>query len=154
MNDFIFTSKGAIYRLNDNGKWAWLEDIIPMLRGECNPYKGTPYGPYQALAGYPMVEGRSMNDKLGVGEVWKQVRPGWCPHQDCQFKRRATDAICVGQLLEPEPHDGDENTHRICLNGVADNGGVFDLQINRSDVGWFRWLFEAIFPTAAPEEEA
>lgn len=81
-----------------------------------------------------------------VREVWTQVRPDWCPHPTCGFKRRVTDAMCVGKLPQPEPHDGDLNTHRLCLNGATDAGGVFDLQINRSDVSWFRWLFDAIFP--------
>ena len=56
MTDFIFTSKGAIYRLNEAGRWTWLEDIVPMLKGECNTYEGTQDGPYQALAGYPVGE--------------------------------------------------------------------------------------------------
>ena len=86
--------------------------------------------------------------------IYLQERPTWCPHQTCQFKFRVTDAMCAGELPKPEPHDGDLNTHRMCLNGADEGGGVFDLQINRSDVGWFRRLFEAIFPTAAPEEEA
>ncbi len=59
------------------------------------------------------------------------------------------DSMCVGQLPKPEPHDGDLNTHRLCLNGAGEGGGVFDLQINKSDVGWFRWLFDAVFPKEA-----
>lgn len=54
------------------------------------------------------------------------------------------DAICVGHLPKPEPHDGDENIHRWCLNGAADNGGVFDLQINNTDLWWFRQMFSAL----------
>jgi len=75
---------------------------------------------------------------------WKQERPSWCPHKSCLFKRRAMDDACVGDLPEPEEHDGDFNNHRFCLNGVSDSGGVFDLQINNSDLWWFRWLFQAL----------
>ena len=42
----------------------------------------------------------------------------------------------------PEPHDGDLNTHRLCVK--PDTGGVFDLQVNTSDLDWFRWVFDAI----------
>ena len=75
---------------------------------------------------------------------WKQERPAWCPHSDCEFKRRAMDAMCVGHLPAPAEHDGDFNNHRLCLNGAADNGGVFDLQINSTDLWWFRFLFHAL----------
>ena len=54
------------------------------------------------------------------------------------------DDMCGGHLPEPAEHDGDFNHHRFCLNGVADNGGVFDLQVNNSDLQWFRWLFDAL----------
>ena len=82
-----------------------------------------------------------MTDK----EIWRQERPSWCPHADCVFVRRVTDTMCGGQLPNPEAHDGDFNTHRFCLNGVIDDGEVFDLQINRTDAGWFLWLFNAMF---------
>lgn len=43
--------------------------------------------------------------------------------------------VCVGTLPQPEPHDGDFNTHRFCLHGAKDDGEwTFDLQVNRSDV--------------------
>ncbi len=77
---------------------------------------------------------------------WKQIQPDWCPHKECLFRRRVMDDMCVGCLPKPEPHDGDFNDSRLCLNGVADNGGVFDLQINSSDVSWFRWVFNALYP--------
>ena len=54
------------------------------------------------------------------------------------------DDMCGGHLPTPVEHDGDFNHHRFCLNGVADNGGVFDLQVNNSDLWWFRWLFDAL----------
>ena len=81
---------------------------------------------------------------MSENKTWKQERPAWCPHPDCLFVRRAMDAICVGHLPKPEPHDGDENIHRWCLNGAADNGGVFDLQINNTDLWWFRQMFSAL----------
>ena len=69
--------------------------------------------------------------------------PQWCPHSDCCCIWIMEDLMCCGSLPEPEPHDGDFNTHRFCLNKVADNGGVFDLQINKTDVWWFRRMFDA-----------
>ena len=75
---------------------------------------------------------------------WKQERPKWCPHQDCLFQRRIMDEMCGGHLPVPVEHDGDFNRHRFCLNGVADDGSIFDLQVNNSDLWWFRWLFDAL----------
>ena len=75
----------------------------------------------------------------GMGE-WRQERPSWCPHPDCSFRRRAQDALCAGQLPAPEPHDGDHNTHRICINAGEP---VFDLQINATDAEYFRWMLDA-----------
>ncbi len=94
-----------------------------------------------------------------MGETWTQERPAWCPHTDCLFRRRAMDAVCGGELPEPTEHDGGLNTHRVCLNGAADDGGVFDLQVNASDLGWFRWIFDALdglktsWLSARPTEE-
>lgn len=76
--------------------------------------------------------------------LWKQERPEWCPHRDCKFKRRAQDALCCGHLPEPVPHDEDFNIFRICLNGVAERGGVLDLQINKTDIYHFRRMFAAL----------
>lgn len=75
---------------------------------------------------------------------WEQERPEWCPHLDCLFRRRAMDSICGGELPEPEPHGADENTHRFCLNCYDHSGDVFDLQVNAGDLGWFRWIFDAL----------
>lgn len=83
-------------------------------------------------------------ERRGRFKEWKQERPDWCPHPTCLFKRRVQDAMCCGDLPEPAPHDGDENIYRICLNGAADNGGVFDLQVNDTDLGYFRWIFDAL----------
>jgi hypothetical protein len=44
--------------------------------------------------------------------------------------------ICCGRLPKPEPHDDDFNTHRLCLNRAGENDGVFDLQVNKSDLFW------------------
>lgn len=52
--------------------------------------------------------------------------------------------MCCGDLPGPVPHGDDENVYRFCLNGVADDGGVFDLMVNDTDLGWFRWIFDAL----------
>ena len=54
------------------------------------------------------------------------------------------DAMCCGELPKPEPHDGDLNTHRLCLNGADKDGGVFDLQINSTDVWWLKKTLEPV----------
>jgi len=79
--------------------------------------------------------------KVSERARWKQERPMWCPHQDCVFCRRSQDALCGGRLPKPEPHEGDENTHRLCVNTV---GEVFDLQVNKTDLGYFRWILDAL----------
>ena len=76
-----------------------------------------------------------------MSQIWKQERPSWCPHTDCIFLRRAMDHLCGGQLPKPEPHDGDVNTQRICINAGLP---VFDLQVNHSDLDWLRWIFDAL----------
>lgn len=79
---------------------------------------------------------------------YRQERPAWCPHRDCVFRRRVTDAACGGELPKPEPHDGDLNTHRVCVNAPQDPeakpGAIFDLQVNASDLDWLRWIFDAL----------
>lgn len=79
---------------------------------------------------------------------YRQERPTWCPHADCVFRRRAADAICGGELPKPEPHDGDMNTHRFCVNGPQDpeapRSAIFDLQVNAGDLDWFRWILDAL----------
>jgi len=75
---------------------------------------------------------------------WKQERPSWCPFPSCIQKRRVMDAICGGELPKPEPHEGDFNTHRICFNGADSSGGVVPIQVNASDLEWFRWVFDAL----------
>ena len=76
--------------------------------------------------------------------TWRPEHPSWCPHADCVFRRRVMDDLCGGQLPKPEPHDEDMNTHRVCFNGLAENGGVLDLQVNGSDLEWMRWVLDAL----------
>jgi len=71
-------------------------------------------------------------------------KPSWCPHPDCQHLRTNQDACCGGRLPEPAPHDDGMNTHRFCLRGAADDGGVFDLQVHTGDLFWFDLAFDAI----------
>lgn len=67
-------------------------------------------------------------------------RPTWCLHPECSPRRSTQNKACVGRLPQPEPHDGDHNTHRLCIE--AD--GVFDLQINKSDAWWLRQLLAVV----------
>lgn len=83
-----------------------------------------------------------------MAENWKNERPAWCPHEDCRYRLRAQDALCVGHLRVAVPHHEDNNTYRICIN---DEGDRFDLQINDSDIYHFKRLFEALSPT--PHEQ-
>lgn len=73
--------------------------------------------------------------------TYKQEKPTWCTHQDCVFQRRALDDLCGGKLTKPESHNGDFNLYRLC---IRTNGEVFDLQVNNSDLDWFRWIFDAL----------
>ena len=76
---------------------------------------------------------------------WKQVRPEWCPHAECEYRASSQAIICVGHLPTPAPQGDDENTDRICLQTDTD-GEPFDLQINASDVFHLRRMFDVIFP--------
>ena len=71
-------------------------------------------------------------------------RPVWCPHKDCIILRNVTDMGCGGELPKPEEHDGDLNTHRFCLDTRETGHGIFDLQVNDTDLGWLRWIFDAL----------
>ena len=77
-------------------------------------------------------------------EFEKMVRPKWCLHKDCIYVRCFQKKMCSGILPNPEKHDDDYNTHRICLMGALSNNEAFDLQINKTDVYYFRLLFEVI----------
>jgi hypothetical protein len=59
----------------------------------------------------------------------KPRRPEWCGHLSCKPLIGWDNKMCGGCLPEPVPHDGDFNTHRLCIE--AD--GVIDLMVNRSD---------------------
>jgi len=69
-------------------------------------------------------------------------RPDWCPHKDCLFQRGVQSCICGGLLPKPEPHDADFNHFRICIRTAG--AAPFDLQVNRTDLGYFRWVFDAL----------
>jgi hypothetical protein len=73
--------------------------------------------------------------------IWRQERPTWCPHNSCIFRRRAMDSICGGELAEPEMHGGDQNTHRLCLRSDVE---TVDFHVNASDLGWLRWIMDAL----------
>lgn len=75
---------------------------------------------------------------------WKQEKPLWCPHSECIFLRRVMDDLCSGKLQKPRAHDGDTNTHRICLTGTLPKNKVFDLMVNKSDLYHFRRVLDAI----------
>ena len=69
--------------------------------------------------------------------------PRWCPHKEC-ICIAPGELMCCGRLPRPIKHDTDFNTHRFCLSGAADNGGVFDLQVNGSDAWRFGIMFHII----------
>lgn len=54
------------------------------------------------------------------------------------------DSICGGKLPVKEEHDGDYNTHRFCINRALPKDEVFDLQVNKSDIWWFSFIFEGL----------
>ena len=75
---------------------------------------------------------------------WKQERPTWCKHNDCVFARRTMDSACAGNLPKPVPHAGDMNIYRICIREILPNNEICDIQMNKTDLGWLRWLFDAL----------
>ena len=72
------------------------------------------------------------------------ARPDWCPHQDCVFQRSAAGMACGGELPKPEEHNGGINTDRICMDTRETGHGIFDLQVNDSDLEWLRFIFDAL----------
>ena len=64
----------------------------------------------------------------------KQYRPKWCPHDDCEFKIHSQNMMCCGTLPLPEVHDNDFNTYRLCLDTRETGHGIFDLQVNKTDL--------------------
>ena len=82
----------------------------------------------------------------GVGPSWRCERPSWCPVPGCGFVASSQAALCIGRLPAPEPHDGGENTHRLCLKGAKDDGEwLFKLCINRGDAWHIGRMFKAAF---------
>ena len=76
-------------------------------------------------------------------EQWNK-RPLWCPWGDCEYMKDVQGKACVGKLPIPQPHDGDFNTHRFCLDTVETHGEIFDLQINHTDAYLFTLLLKDI----------
>jgi len=75
-------------------------------------------------------------------KIWKQERPYWCKYQNCIFRKRHQDAICGGILPKPEPHNGDFNTHRVCIR--FSDSDIVDIQINKSDLDYLRSIFDSL----------
>jgi len=84
--------------------------------------------------------------------TYKQERPVWCPHQDCQFRRRAMDSLCGG-MLPKEVKETDQfdqlhvNDMRVCLNETHQpppNHKIVDFKVNDGDLDWFRFVFDAL----------
>jgi len=73
--------------------------------------------------------------------------PKFCLHQDCKSLLHRQH-ICVGRLQTPVPHDGVNNTHRVCLEHGDRDGGVLDLQVNWGDL----WQFVAFINVVAYDE--
>ncbi len=86
---------------------------------------------------------------------WKQERPEWCAEMDCEFVFRVQDAACAGRLSEPEEHDGDMNTHRVCMRDQVDDSMIATILWNHTDAWLFGRLCHAIhsdLPTSIPVE--
>jgi hypothetical protein len=52
--------------------------------------------------------------------------------------------MCCGKLPAPSEHDGDYNTHRICIDTRETGHGIFDLQVNRTDAWHLKNIMEEI----------
>ncbi len=73
-------------------------------------------------------------------------RPVWCPHADCAVRCYVPDRLCTGRLPESVGHEGDFNTHRLCMwDGAAE---PTDYQINRTDIFWLQHVLATIKPEA------
>lgn len=84
-----------------------------------------------------------------MGSYWRSksdARLTRCAHPDCAPCISSQDQMCIGELAQPEEHDGALNTHRLCLHGAKDDGEwTFDLQINQGDA-WNIWrLLGSVF---------
>ena len=71
-----------------------------------------------------------MKDKI----IEKQIRPKWCPYGNCNFEIHSQELMCRGKLPIPEQHDNDFNTHRLCIDTRETGHGIFDLQVNKTDL--------------------
>lgn len=71
-------------------------------------------------------------------------KPTWCTHEDCVFIRNSQEMLCCGRLPFPESHGVDYNTHRLCINTQETGHGIFDLQVNNTDVYWLMMTLGAI----------
>lgn len=67
--------------------------------------------------------------------ITMNTRPIWCPYTTCQYIKQFQDCICVGRLPQKTEHDGDFNTHRLCISNSCENDVpfVFDLEVNKND---------------------
>lgn len=75
---------------------------------------------------------------------FKNKRPDWCPHVDCAWKIIIQEKICGGELPKPTEHNGDFNTHRLCIDTRETGHGIFDLMINRTDMYAFDRIFKRL----------
>jgi len=63
------------------------------------------------------------------------------------------DSLCIGELRTPLPHDGVDNTHRLCQRGAEDDGlWLRQLEWNRGDAWNFGRVINAAF-VFEPEAE-
>lgn len=81
-----------------------------------------------------------------MGEIIKNERPKWCPHPDCIFQMQEQNLICGGKLPKPAPHGEvkEANDKRICIDTRETGHGIFDLQVNDSDLEAFRFIFDSL----------
>jgi hypothetical protein len=72
------------------------------------------------------------------------IRPEWCPHKRCKINRTFQNKMCIGILSKPIKHGKGYNNYRLCLRGVLPANAIFDLQINDTDIWWFKLLFNSV----------
>jgi hypothetical protein len=80
-------------------------------------------------------------------------RPKWCQHKNCIYITSNQDKMCCGKLFKSAPHDEDFNTHRFCLDTRETGHGVFDLQVNRTDVWLLKRLMNFILDNISKENK-
>ena len=79
-----------------------------------------------------------------MGKVIPHKKPEWCERPTCQYLRNGAGIMCIGKLPEPEPHGYGFNTHRLCMLEEETGEHLVRIVINKSDVGWFEYLFEVM----------